>query len=135
MVLGTTMMEKSTWALQRMHMMVRRKSKRCVFLSSRHYQAILPTLPPSIPLPRAAKKRLKEAARDGDNRLSKKARKLAESSQGPKNSILRHMQATGPGAANRAPAAKKESKCGCYLQTFSWIFGVGVCWKVSATKK
>ena len=57
----------------------------------------------------AAKKRLKESARDGDNRLSKKARKLAESSLGPKNSILRHMQAAGPGAANRAPSSKKES--------------------------
>eukprot|EP01032_Pedospumella_encystans_P013686 gene13686-15740_t len=56
-----------------------------------------------------AKKRLKESARDGDNRLSKKARKLAESSLGPKNSILRHMQAAGPGAANRAPSSKKES--------------------------
>lgn len=57
----------------------------------------------------AAKKRLKESARDGDNRLSKKARKLAESSLGPKNSILRHMQAAGPGAGHRAPSSKKES--------------------------
>jgi hypothetical protein len=54
-----------------------------------------------------AKKRQKEAAKDGDNRLSKKARKLAESSLGPKNSILRHMQPGMPGAASRAPAAKK----------------------------
>jgi hypothetical protein len=55
-----------------------------------------------------AKKRLKEAARDGDDRLAKKARKLAESSLGPKNSIMRHMQAGVPGAS-RAPAEKKMS--------------------------
>jgi hypothetical protein len=34
---------------------------------------------------------------------------LAESSQGPKGSILRHMQAGIPGAANRAPTEKKGS--------------------------
>lgn len=56
-----------------------------------------------------AKKRLKDAAREGDNRLTKKARMLAESSQGPKGSILRHMQAGIPGAASRMPAEKKGS--------------------------
>ena len=62
----------------------------------------------SLPVTQA-KKRLKDAAREGDNRLSKKARMLAESSQGPKGSILRHMQAGIPGAANRMPAEKKGS--------------------------
>jgi hypothetical protein len=37
------------------------------------------------------KKRLKDAAKDGDNKAAKKARKLAELS-GPKNSIVRHLQ-------------------------------------------
>lgn len=47
-----------------------------------------------------AKKRLKEASREGDDSLSKKARRLAESSSLSKNSIIRHLQpASGLGAA------------------------------------
>ncbi|KAJ1425666.1 ribonuclease H-like domain-containing protein [Ochromonadaceae sp. CCMP2298] len=55
-----------------------------------------------------AKKRLKDAQRDGDNRLSKKARRLADSS-GPKGSIMRHMQAGMPTGGQRTQAEKKAS--------------------------
>jgi len=55
---------------------------------------------PFVTYHNAAKKRLKEASREGDDSLSKKARRLAESSSLSKSSILRHLQpANGLGAA------------------------------------
>ena len=48
----------------------------------------------------AAKKRLKEMSKEGDSKLAKKARKLADdiASSGQKNSILKHVQAGIPSA-------------------------------------
>jgi len=107
----TTMMERNIWAWRRTRMMVSTTSFTSHLTVERCTHSLRAQLIRHIYISIVtAKKRLKEAARDGDNRLSKKARKLAENSQGPKNSILRHMQATGPGAAGRAPATKKESK-------------------------
>jgi hypothetical protein len=56
-----------------------------------------------------AKKRLKEASKEGDSKIAKKARKLAEDSQPTqKNSILRHVVQVG--AAALAPTKKLSQR-------------------------
>ena len=88
-------MAKKSWVLARMHTTVQYlliKVVGCCLSDT--------SLPRNIYV---AKKRLKEMARDGDSKVAKKARILAEASLGQKNSILRHMQ-TGATAAQRLPA-------------------------------
>ena len=56
-----------------------------------------------------AKKRMKDAAREGDSKVSKKAKLLAEASAGQKNSILRHMQ-TGSKSGVQVRKAKEAAR-------------------------
>jgi hypothetical protein len=64
-------------------------------------------------------------AREGDSKIAKKARILAEASLGQKNSILRHMQ-TGATATQRLPAKdiarKLDLPCVCFFLCFFTSF-------------
>ena len=86
-----------------------------MFVNCTSVKFIFANVPYFIP----AKKRLKESVREGDDRLSKKARRLAESSQGPKNSILRHMQSGVPGATSRTSLEKKGASKFLHIYSLS----------------
>jgi hypothetical protein len=51
------------------------------------------------------RKRLQDLAKGGDSRMAKRARKLAEDSNMPKNSLLRHVQ---PGINNAHRGSTKD---------------------------
>ena len=56
-----------------------------------------------------ARKRLKEAARENDQKMTKKARRIAEVSSGSQGSILKHLQ-TGISAAPKPKPTEVASK-------------------------
>lgn len=61
------------------------------------------------PPPRLVKKRLKEASKQEDLKVAKKARKLAEDTIGQKNTMLKHLSnvPTAPKPSTRGPTSKQ----------------------------
>jgi hypothetical protein len=61
---------------------------------------------------------MKEAARDGDSKVAKKAKLLAEAAATQKNSILRHMQ-TGAKDTGLLRGGRVQKEAACKLRPLS----------------
>lgn len=64
--------------------------------------------------PLAVKRRFKDSIVDGDSKLAKKARKLAEAGAAQRNSMMNFVK-TGQSTVNRQPTAKALSKSSILL--------------------